>query len=381
MTTSASQPMHIENLGMRYVPGQWALQDVTVSVDPGSVLAVLGPSGSGKSTLLNLVAGLQTPHTGEIRVGEKVLSTPTLQVRPERRDIAMVFQDYALWPHMNVSEIIGYGLRYGAKRAPKSHRQQRVQELVDLLQLKGLEQRRPAELSGGQQQRVSIARALATRPALLLFDEPLSNLDTQLRQEMRDELGALFSKLDTTVMYVTHDFSEALALADKILILEHGQTMQIATPHQVFTQPANPWAANLAGYTVRLRPERVRHVGGQLEIQLAGAWLPATAAGTGWDTSQERGYEVAIDPEGIRITPGGTLAGVIQTSSYEGRRWRHRIAIPRVGILGTFGEHKMLPGMPVRCGIDPTAALVFSPTRTVSTVRSASLAPQRTAHV
>lgn len=381
MTTSASQPMHIENLGMRYVPGQWALQDVNVSVDPGSVLAVLGPSGSGKSTLLNLVAGLQTPHTGEIRVGDKVLSTPILQVRPERRDIAMVFQDYALWPHMNVTEIIGYGLRYGAKRVPKSQRQQRVQELVDLLQLRGLEHRRPAELSGGQQQRVSIARALATRPALLLFDEPLSNLDTQLRQEMRDELGTLFGKLDTTVMYVTHDFSEALALADKILILEHGQTVQLATPHQVFTQPANPWAANLAGYTVGLRPERVRHVGRQLEIQLAGAWLPATAAGTGWDTSQERGYDVAIDPEGIRITPGGPLSGVIQSSSYEGRRWRNRIAIPRVGTLSAFSEHKMLPGMPVRCGIDPTTALVFSPTRAVSTVRSASLAPERTTHV
>src|SRR5699024_5757149 len=180
MTASVPQPLHVDRLGMTYGAQQWALKDITVSVDPGTVLAVLGPSGSGKSTLLNLVAGLQAPNTGEIRVGDHVLSTPEKQVRPERRDIAMVFQDYALWPHMSVSDIIGYGLRYGAHKVSKPLRQARVAELIDQLQLTGLQQRRPAELSGGQQQRVSIARALATRPSLLLFDEPLSNLDTRL---------------------------------------------------------------------------------------------------------------------------------------------------------------------------------------------------------
>lgn len=370
MTKSALIPLHIQELGVAYGSGHWALKDINISVDPGRVLAVLGPSGSGKSTLLNLVAGLQAPNTGEIRIGDNVISTPQMQVRPERRDIAMVFQDYALWPHMNVAEIIGYGLRYGTHKMSKSARNQRVTELLTLLQLEGLGDRRPAELSGGQQQRVSIARALATRPSLLLFDEPLSNLDTQLRQEMRDELGALFSQLETTVMYVTHDFSEALALADTILILENGRTVQIATPHHVFTQPANPWAANLAGFTVMLTPERTRNLAGQLEIQLGGVWMSATGAGTGWDTNLERGYEAAVHPEGIHITNTGDLAGTVRSSTYEGRRWRNRIVIPQVGLLTAFSERKIIPGMPVRCSINHDAALVFSPDRMHSSVRN-----------
>lgn len=362
------QPLHLDGVGKSYSAGKRALHDVTVRVDPGTVLAVLGPSGSGKSTVLNIVAGLQQPSAGAVRIGDTVLSTPTTQVRPERRDISMVFQDYALWPHMTVVDIIGYGLRYGANKVSAAQRRSRVAQLLELLQLTALGHRRPAELSGGQQQRVSIARALATEPALLLFDEPLSNLDTQLRQEMRDELGALFSQLQTTVMYVTHDFSEALALADKILILEQGHTVQVGDPQQVFTQPANPWAANLAGFTVKFMPQRVRSIATHVEMQFGDTWIPATAAGTGWEVTREHGFEATINPDGVQIGDAGDVHGTIRSSIYEGRHWRNRIETSGVGIVVGFSERKLDPGASVRYSIRPEAVLVFHPARAESTI-------------
>lgn len=354
----SSKPLNIDGLGKTHGDDHWALQDLNVSVEPGTVLAVLGPSGSGKSTLLNLVAGLLEPSAGSIRIGDTVLSTPEHQIPPERRDVSMVFQDYALWPHMTVADIIGYGLRYGSNRLPSREHDQRVEELMEWLQLDQLGQRRPAELSGGQQQRVSIARALATRPSLLLFDEPLSNLDTQLRNEMRDELGLLFDQIDTTVIYVTHDFSEALALADTILILEQGRTMQIASPQEVFSQPASPWAANLAGFTVALQPEAIRHEAGSVQMQLGGTWLPATA---GAGLSDEPGdYEAVVHPEGIRVDEHGDLGGKVWSSTYEGRRWRNRIAYSGTGTVVAFSEMKLQPGSSINLSISPDSVLVFN---------------------
>lgn len=359
MNTSA-QALHLEGLGKTHGGDRWVLQDINITVEPGSVLAVLGPSGSGKSTLLNLVAGLLEPSAGAIRIGDTVLSTPNHQVPPERRDISMVFQDYALWPHMTVADIIGYGLKYGSNKTPARQRHQRVSELLDWLQLGDLGNRRPAELSGGQQQRVSIARAMATEPSLLLFDEPLSNLDTQLRNEMRDELGALFDEIDTTVLYVTHDFSEALALADTILILEHGRAVQIASPQEVFSHPASPWAANLAGFTVALQPEGVRQVGVYTQMQLGDTWITATAAGEPTNGLSQSTLQAVAHPEGIHLDPHGELNGTILSSTYEGRRWRNRIACTSTSVVVAFSEAKLPVGNKVNFSISPESVLVFT---------------------
>lgn len=371
MNTSP-KPLHIEGLGKQHGGDHWALQDINISVEPGSVLAVLGPSGSGKSTLLNLVAGLHEPSAGAIRVGDTVLSTPEHQVPPERRDISMVFQDYALWPHMTVADIIGYGLKYGPNKLPAHERSARVAELMAWLQLSQLGHRRPAELSGGQQQRVSIARALATRPSLLLFDEPLSNLDTQLRNEMRDELGVLFEQIDTTVMYVTHDFSEALALADTILILEQGKSVQTASPQEVFSQPANPWAATLAGFTVALQPDQVQLDSDRMHMQLAGSWIPATAAGDGWDNPEGENYQAVVHPEGIEIGTRGELTGTVLSSTYEGRRWRNRIEYSNSATVVAFSDTKLQPGTTVNFSISPESALVFHQSRALVDAASTS---------
>lgn len=318
------------DLGTTYGGSEWAIKNLTVDVSDGSTLAVLGPSGCGKSTLLKLVAGSLQPEAGEIRLGGSTIANNRESFSPDRRRIGMVFQDYALWPHMTVSQIIGYGLKYGHFRVDEVTRRKRVADLIDLMHLNGLEERRPSMLSGGQQQRVSIARALSTKPDLLLFDEPLSNLDAQLREEMREELASLFSELSSTVLYVTHDVSEALALADQILVLHDGIAVQLATPEEFFEQPASGWVANIAGYRSRLRVSQLSVFGGSEasanlgENRIEGRWCGANENGT-----DEPGDAIAyIHPSAIKICPGaGGLSGEVESSMFEGRHYRLRVGI------------------------------------------------------
>lgn len=254
------QPAHqtepllkIEGIAKRYGSFQ-ALSGVSFDMRAGEIISVLGPSGCGKSTLLQLVAGLARPDEGEIRMNGGTIASRHTMVPPEKRGVNMVFQDYALWPHMSVFDNIAYGLsklRSGEKRS-------RVASLLEMLHLEGLENRLPPQLSGGQQQRVAIARALATEPKLLLLDEPLSNLDMRLRVEMRTEMAYLFRKLGTSVFHVTHDPEEAFAMADRLLILRNGAIDQIGTPQQCFSRPASRWAASLLGAINRLSGRIVR---------------------------------------------------------------------------------------------------------------------------
>src|SRR2546421_2055082 len=206
-----------------------AVEGLSLEIKPGELLALLGPSGCGKTTTLRLVAGFLRPEAGEIWVGDRCLSSPTSVVPPERRRMAMIFQSYALWPHMTVAQNVAYGLRL-KPGVPKPAREARVKEMLKVVQLEGFESRYPGELSGGQQQRVAVARALVVEPEILLLDEPLSNLDANLREEMRFEIRRLHETFAITTLYVTHDQTEAMTAADLIVVMNAGRVEQAGGP-------------------------------------------------------------------------------------------------------------------------------------------------------
>ncbi|MCC3376795.1 ABC transporter ATP-binding protein [Cohnella sp. REN36] len=267
--------LEIERLGKSY-GAQYALREISFAVHPGEIISVLGPSGCGKSTLLQLIAGLAQPDAGEIRLRGTTVASAARMVPPEKRRINMVFQDYALWPHMSVYENIAYGLR--RQRTPNAAIRTKIAELVQLLRLQGLEERVPPQLSGGQQQRVAIARALATQPDLLLLDEPLSNLDMRLRIEMRTEMAYLFRQLGTTVFHVTHDPDEAFAMADRLVIMRTGAIDQIDTPQTCYHRPATRSAAMLLGAGNRLVGQPASS-DSRPSIRIGGATLAGIAPG------------------------------------------------------------------------------------------------------
>ncbi len=220
-----------------------ALDGLSLEIEDGEFFALLGPSGCGKTTLLRTIAGLETASSGTLRIGERDVTG----VPPGERDVAMVFQDYALFPHMTVADNIAYPLRI--KKVPRAERRAKATDTGAGLSLAGLMERRPAQLSGGQQQRVALARAMAAQPTLFLFDEPLSNLDARLRLEARTFLKKLQHDLGVTTVFVTHDQAEALALADRIAVMESGRIRQLGTPKEVFQRPANVFVAGFIGST------------------------------------------------------------------------------------------------------------------------------------
>jgi len=217
-----------------------AVRDSDLCVERGEFVALLGPSGCGKTTLLRLIAGFEQPDAGEIAVEDRPVAGPGVWVAPERRRVGMVFQDYALFPHLTVAENVGFGV---ARR----DRAARVPEVLRIVNLAGYESRYPHELSGGQQQRVALARALAPEPSVVLLDEPWSNIDPLLRATMRDELAAILRAIDVTVLFVTHDREEAFSLADRIALMRDGQVIQSGPPEEVYFSPADRWAAEFVG--------------------------------------------------------------------------------------------------------------------------------------
>src|SRR6266545_3278160 len=224
-----------------------AVRSLDLQVKPGELVALLGPSGCGKTTTLRLAAGFLKPEAGEIWVGERCLSSATTVIPPERRRMAMIFQSYALWPHMTVAQNIAYGLRFNG--VPRGERERRVRDMLRVVQLEGYGSRYPGELSGGQQQRVAVARALVVEPEILLLDEPLSNLDANLREEMRFEIRRLHETFGITTLYVTHDQAEAMVISDRVAVLQHGRVAQIGTAEELFDRPRTRFVAEFIGRT------------------------------------------------------------------------------------------------------------------------------------
>ena len=234
----------IERLGKRY--GEFrALDAVSLDVEDGEFVAILGASGCGKTTLLRQIAGFDKPDAGRILIGDTVVSTPAQQVPPERRRIGIVFQSYALWPHMTVAQNVAYGLDVAGVKDPERGR--RVEAALALVELAGFADRRPALLSGGQRQRVALARCLVTEPSLVLLDEPLANLDVHLRASMEREFARFHERTGTTMIYITHDQAEAMALADRIAVMDKGRILQVATPSQLYREPADDTVARFIG--------------------------------------------------------------------------------------------------------------------------------------
>ncbi|GEB32936.1 ABC transporter ATP-binding protein [Brevibacillus sp. FSL K6-0770] len=319
-----------------------ALRGIDLSVQKGEIISVLGPSGCGKSTLLQVIAGLTQPDAGEVQLRGAQVASPTRLVPPEKRNINMVFQDYALWPHMTVYENIAYGLQ--RKKAKADYIKAKIAELVSLLRLEGLEQRLPPQLSGGQQQRVAIARALATEPDLLLLDEPLSNLDMRLRIRMRTEMAYLFRRLGTTVFHVTHDPDEAFAMADRLVIMRAGAIDQMGAPQDCYEQPATRSAASLLGAGNQLTGTLRKAAGRDIALigeALVEGTIPA-AKGSGdrahVQSALADGEQIDLlfrpeEAEWAQQPEANSLPVRVVHSTYEGNRWR---------ILGEIGGGQTL---------------------------------------
>jgi iron(III) transport system ATP-binding protein len=224
-----------------------ALDNLNLSIAHGSLVCLLGPSGCGKTTTLRLVAGFLDPDAGTIRVGNRIVSQPGRSLPPERRNMSMIFQSYALWPHMTIAENVAYGLRI--RRVERAERERRVAAILDVAHLSELAQRYPHELSGGQQQRTALARALVVEPETLLLDEPLSNLDANLREEMRFEIRRLHDTYKYTTVYVTHDQSEAMTTADTIVVMNQGRVEQVGSPEDIYQRPRSEFVARFIGGT------------------------------------------------------------------------------------------------------------------------------------
>lgn len=234
------------------------LKGIHLDVQEGEIISVLGPSGCGKSTLLRIISGITGLDNGTVSIKDKVVSSKKVNIPTEKRDINMVFQDFALWPHMDVYHNITFGLKI--QKQTEQEIKEALTEVVELLHLEGLIKRYPSELSGGQQQRVAIARALITRPTIILLDEPLCNLDIQLRVEMRTEMAYLFKKLKTTVFHVTHDPTEAFAMADRIIIMNAGEIDQMDSPENCYNFPKTVTVAGLLGAGNSLKQYRLSNI-------------------------------------------------------------------------------------------------------------------------
>lgn len=294
-----------------------ALTDCNLKIAEGEFVSLLGPSGCGKTTTLRLLAGLLRPDSGRILLGGSVLSSPDIHVPTERRNLGMVFQSFAVWPHMTVRENVGMPLRI--RGVASGAIAERVARMLALCRLNELEDRHPHELSGGQQQRVALARALVYEPRLLLLDEPLSNLDAALREEMRHELRELHRVIGTTFLLVTHDQVEAMSLSDRVVVMDGGCIQQVGTPREIFLEPGTSFVAQFVGATNMLKGsissverqgerESVRLQAGPFAIALSRAAIGAKAGEC----------MLAIPQDGLRVRPAGTTAAP-GDSTYRGR--------------------------------------------------------------
>lgn len=317
----------LEKVGKRY-GAQWVVRNIDLHIQRGEFFTFLGPSGCGKTTLLRMIAGFVEPDAGLVRLDGQAVN----QVPPWRRDIGMVFQSYALWPHLSVFENVAFGLR--ERKVPRAELNQRVTNALEQVDLQGTEARRPSQLSGGQQQRVALARTLVIQPRVLLLDEPLSNLDAQLRIEMRLELLKLQRDLGLTTIYVTHDQEEALAMSTQIAVIDRGRVVQQGKPREIYEQPADDFVAAFIGQS-NLLPAKIDRVldetvvvtvEGGMKLTLA---LPATAK----TFATGDAVMLSVRPEAIEFGNAGEsssnarpIHGRIVASAYQGAFVEYEIA-------------------------------------------------------
>jgi iron(III) transport system ATP-binding protein len=294
-----------------------ALDGISLKIEPGELFFLLGASGCGKTTLLRCIAGLETPTSGAIFFGERDVT----KMQPHKREAAMVFQSYALWPHLSVGQNISFGLE--ERKVPKPEIKKRVEEALEMVKLPGFGDRSIDQMSGGQQQRVSLARALVVKPKCLLLDEPLSNLDAQLRVEMRREIRRIVKENGLTGIYVTHDQEEALAMADRMAVLSHGKIGQIGTPEQIYRTPMSAYVANFIGETNLIQGEAIETRDGFTLAKTAAGPLVGRVSDPNWSPAPGDALRLSIRPEAWRLQKEGNdnvVEGKISERSYLGQR-------------------------------------------------------------
>jgi iron(III) transport system ATP-binding protein len=328
------------------------VRDITFEVRPGELVALLGPSGCGKTTTLRMIAGLERPDAGRIAIGDLDVDGPGVHVPTERRGLGMVFQSYAVWPHRSVFDNVAYPLVL--QKLPRAVIRERVEQSLDWVRLRALSARMPDQLSGGQLQRVAIARALVATPKVLLLDEPLSNLDAVLREELRGEIAALRARLGITTIFVTHDQGEALALADRVAVMNAGRIEQLATPQVIYREPSTAFIAGFVGgancLVGRIHGDRFHLGGASLPLPLQAADGPCT---------------LVVRPEDVRLSDVGVAApvpAVITARLFLGNVLEYRVALgDQVLRVRAAANSPWGPGLSVNIQLDRVAVFRDAP--------------------
>ena len=297
----------------------YAVKDTSLEIKPGSFVTLLGPSGCGKTTTLRMIAGFESPDEGEIYLGDEAIN----ELTPNKRDTAMVFQSYALLPHYNIFDNVAYGLKL--RKLPKDVIREKVMKILDLVELGGMESRMTNQLSGGQQQRVALARALVIEPSVLLFDEPLSNLDAKLRVQMRTEIRRIQQEVGITAIYVTHDQSEAMAISDNIIIMNKGVVAQMGTPEEIYYHPVDEFVADFIGEANFLKGRCISIDGKYATLDFEGKKLTVPLREGGMEKGKE--YSTVLRPEAAKLGDQGGLECKVVLSCFMGSYQNYHVKV------------------------------------------------------
>ncbi len=371
--------IELEHVTKTYPGGNTALDDVSIAVDPGTFLVLLGPSGSGKTTMLRCLAGIERISSGTIRVGSTTVADGRVHLPPEQRNLSMVFQDYALWPHLVARDNVAFAMR--RRGVSKDEGRHHAQAMLERVGLDALAERYPTQLSGGEQQRVALARALVADTGLVLCDEPLSNLDADLRERMRIEISALVRQAGATAVYITHDQSEAFALADLVGVLERGRLVQFSVPEGIYLRPASPFVARFTGLAGELAVRIGEPLGDGLveTVPAVEHRRPVVANLAGPPGGGAAGSGVGTGPAGV--SPGSLglltvrtaatrlgspedddyhLLGLVADVAFRGRGYEHAVRLADgTQLTGVFSERRVPRGERVGLRLEASGCLVF----------------------
>lgn len=329
----SSPVIQLEGVTKRFRPGPvTAVDDVSLDVREGEIFTLLGPSGCGKTTMLRLMAGFEVPDAGTIRIGGREVAGPRRWVPPEKRGVGMVFQDYALFPHLTVGENVMFGLDRMGRKARKN----RAEEVLDILDLGPFFRRYPHELSGGQQQRVSLARALAPEPVVVLMDEPFSNLDAHLRDQVRDEVVGILREAGVTCVFVSHDQRDALAISDRVAVMNRGRVEQVGSPREIYKHPESVFVATFVGRT-NLLQGRIQNENGCVLTDF-GSFCRVDRLGLPMGSD----VMVSVRPDGFESCTDGSLRGRILSTTYTGAQVEAEVALPSAH----GGDRKLIVHLP-----------------------------------